>query len=145
VGTGDGRSDDELAAAVGSRDHGALGEIYRRHGGAVWSIAKAVCRSAERAEDVCEQVFAELWSHPERFDPAGGGLRSWLVADAYARAVESDEADLERDCILLTYLGGHAASETARLLGVSEAVVKSSLRRGLLNMRQAQDAEGVSR
>jgi RNA polymerase sigma-70 factor, ECF subfamily len=83
----DGPSDDALVAAVGGRSHEALSEIYRRHGGAVWSIAKQVCRSAERAEEVSQAVFAELWSHPERFHPADGGLRSWLVARAHTRAV----------------------------------------------------------
>jgi RNA polymerase sigma-70 factor (ECF subfamily) len=83
----DGRDDDALVAAVGDRNHEALGEIYRRHGGSAWSIAKQVCRSATQAEEVCQEVFTELWSHPERFDPAAGSLRSWLVARAHARAV----------------------------------------------------------
>jgi RNA polymerase sigma-70 factor, ECF subfamily len=84
----DGPGDDALVAAVGDRSHEALGEIYRRHGGPVWSIAKQVCRSATQAEDVCQAVFTELWSHPERFDRATGSLRSWLVARAHARAVQ---------------------------------------------------------
>jgi RNA polymerase sigma-70 factor (ECF subfamily) len=157
---------------VEGEGHEALGELYRRHGAAVWSVAKRVCRSTELAQDVCETVFSELWSRPERFDPARGELRPWLVAEAHSRAVEaarsgaatapSAEVDsealsgdarraldklapVERDAILLTYVGGHACSEAARLLGVSEDVVKSSVRRGLLNLRRAQEAEGVSR
>lgn len=85
----DGPDDDALVAAVGDRNHDALGEIYRRHSGSVWSIAKRVCRSATQAEEVCQAVFTDLWSHPERFDPAAGSLRSWLVARAHARAVRS--------------------------------------------------------
>jgi RNA polymerase sigma-70 factor (ECF subfamily) len=81
--------DDALVAAVSGRDHEALGEIYRRYGGAVWSVARHVCGRAELAKEVCRAVFTELWSRPERFDPAGGGLRSWLVAQAHARAVHS--------------------------------------------------------
>jgi RNA polymerase sigma factor (sigma-70 family) len=34
-----------------------------------------------------DAAIAELGSHPERFDPAEGVLRSWLVAQAHARAV----------------------------------------------------------
>ena len=82
----DGPGDDALVGAVGDRSHDALAEIYRRHGGAVWSIAKQVC-GAQHAEEVCQTVFSELWSHPERFDPAEGVLRSWLVARAHTRAV----------------------------------------------------------
>jgi RNA polymerase sigma-70 factor, ECF subfamily len=84
----DGPGDDALVAAVSGRDHEALSEIYRRYGGAVWSVARHVCRRAELAKEVCQAVFTEFWSHPERFDPAEGALRSWLVAQAHARAVQ---------------------------------------------------------
>jgi RNA polymerase sigma-70 factor, ECF subfamily len=85
----DGPGDDALVAAVGGRNHEALSEIYRRYGGAVWSVARHVCGGGALAKEVCEAVFTELWSHPERFDPAEGGLRSLLVARAHARAVHS--------------------------------------------------------
>jgi RNA polymerase sigma-70 factor, ECF subfamily len=96
----DGPGDDALVAAVSRRSHEALGEIYRRHGGAVWSVAGHVCGRAELAEEVCQAVFAGLWSHPERFEPAEGVLRSWLVAQAHARAVHiarSHEAHRRQD------------------------------------------------
>ena len=91
--------DDALVAAVSGRSNEALAEIYRRHGGAVWAIAKQVC-GAGHAEDVCQAVFTDLWSHPEHFDRADGGLRSRLVARAHARAVHiarSHEGDRDRD------------------------------------------------
>jgi RNA polymerase sigma-70 factor, ECF subfamily len=90
----DGPGDDVLVAAVVERSHEALAEIYRRHGGAVWSIAKQVC-GAEHAEEVCQAVFTELWSQPERFDPSRGSLRSWLVAQAHSRAVVAARAAAE--------------------------------------------------
>jgi RNA polymerase sigma-70 factor (ECF subfamily) len=96
----DGPGDDVLVAAVSGKSHEALGEIYRRYGGAVWSVARHVCGSAELAKEVSQAVFTELWSHPDRFDPAEGVLRSWLVAQAHARAVHlarSHEAHLRRD------------------------------------------------
>ena len=136
--------DDALVVAVGGRSHEALREIYRRHGGAVWVVAKRVCGSAEPAEQVCEAVFTELWSHPERFEPARGGLRSWLVVQVHTRAVALVGHDVERDAVLLAYVGGHSCSETARLLGTTEGIVKSSIRRGLLNLRHTLHAEGVT-
>jgi RNA polymerase sigma-70 factor, ECF subfamily len=175
----DAPSDAALVAAVGDRSRDALGEIYRRHGSAVWSVAKQVCRGSEQAEEVSAAVFAELWSRPERFDGERGGLRAWLVAQAHVRAVAvvrpqraagatppsaevevaahagglPDEARralehlpaVERDAILLTYVGGHTCGAAARLLGVPETTIKSSVRRGLLNLRRALEAEGVSR
>jgi RNA polymerase sigma-70 factor, ECF subfamily len=84
----DGSGDDALVAAVSGGSHEALAEIYRRYGGAVWSVARHVCGSAELAKEVCQAVFTGLWSRPEQFDPAEGVLRSWLVAQAHARAVD---------------------------------------------------------
>ena len=178
-GWGDGPSDGDLIAAVGDRSHDALGAIYQRHGAAVWSIATQVCPGTAQAEEVSAAVFTELWSQPERFDPARGGLRAWLVAQAHARAVALVRAEaaanatppsaevetathaealpkearraldklpaVERDAILLTYVGGHTCGEAARLLGVPVATIKSSVRRGLTDLRGALDAEGVSR
>jgi DNA-directed RNA polymerase specialized sigma24 family protein len=132
-----------LVAAVGEKSRAALGEIYRRHGGAVWSVARRVCHSDEQAETVCQAVFTELWSDPGRFDPSRGGLRSCLVAEAHSRAVDlvrssgSEEAPLpadERDAILHAYFGGRAYMESAR----------SHIRPGLLNLRRTLEAEGVT-
>jgi DNA-directed RNA polymerase specialized sigma24 family protein len=128
-------------AAVGDGKPKALREIYRRHGNAVWLVAKRICGSGEQAEQVCEAVFAELWSRP---DPARGRLKSWLVEQTHARAVAVAGRDLERDAVLLTSVGGHGVEEAAQLLGVTAAEVKRSVRQGLLSLRQALAAEGVT-
>jgi RNA polymerase sigma-70 factor, ECF subfamily len=89
----DGQDDVALIAAVGDRSDQALQEIYRRHGGAVWAIAKRVCGRDDMAGDICRTVFTDLWSDPGRFDPARGALRSWLVARAHGHAVELARAN----------------------------------------------------
>jgi RNA polymerase sigma-70 factor (ECF subfamily) len=50
----------------------------------------------------------------------------------------------EREAILLAYFGGHTSSETARLLGTLEGTVRSHIRSGLMNLRRAQESEGVT-
>ena len=92
----DAPSDDVLVAAIGDQSHEALSEVYRRHSGAVWSVAKRVCPGAEQAEEVCQAVFTDLWARPQRFDPARSGLRPWLVAQAHSRAVAAARADQGR-------------------------------------------------
>lgn len=81
-------TDEALVAGIGDRDEGALAEAYRRHGGAVWAVAQRVCGRGRQAEQVCEGIFTELWSRPGRFDASRGALRSRLVAEAHARAVD---------------------------------------------------------
>jgi RNA polymerase sigma-70 factor (ECF subfamily) len=89
---------DELAlmVAVAAGDHDALAELYRRYGGAVWSVARRVCDDRALAEDVAQVVFVDLWRRPQRFDPTRGALRPWLVAQAHARAVDAVRSESAR-------------------------------------------------
>jgi RNA polymerase sigma-70 factor (ECF subfamily) len=80
--------DGTLVTAVVDHHKPALAEAYRRHGGAVWGLAKRVCRDTHLAEDVCQTVFVDLWSRPERYAPEKGTLRAWLLTQAHARAVD---------------------------------------------------------
>jgi RNA polymerase sigma factor (sigma-70 family) len=84
-----------MAGVVGG-DEGALAEIYRRYSGAVWAVAHRVCGDRTAAEDVSQTVFVDLWQRPERFDPGRGKLRSWLVAQAHARAVDVVRSETAR-------------------------------------------------
>jgi RNA polymerase sigma-70 factor, ECF subfamily len=88
--------DDDLAAGVARGDSRALAEIYRRHGGAVWSVARRVMGDEHRAEEVSQTVFADVWSAPERFDPRRGTLRTWLLTQAHARSVDVVRAETAR-------------------------------------------------
>jgi len=45
--------------------------------------------NAAEAEDVTQEVFLRLWNQPDRFDPARGSLRSFLLAQSHARAVDA--------------------------------------------------------
>ena len=92
----DGPVDDALVAALAGGAHDALGEIYRRHGGAVWAVARRVCNDRTLAEDVTQTVFVDLWRRPQRFDPSRGGLRPWLMAQAHARAVDAVRSEAAR-------------------------------------------------
>jgi RNA polymerase sigma-70 factor (ECF subfamily) len=179
-----------LVRSIAEREHGALAEIYRRYGGAVWGLSSRVCRDAELAREVCQTVFCELWASPHRYDPTRGGFRSWLLAQTHGRAVDAVRSEaarrrreervatmappvsaevesiallsslrdsvrlavdrlpvVERDAILLTYLGGHTCRDAARRLGQPEGTVKSRIRSGMARLRttlEAQDIQGVT-
>jgi RNA polymerase sigma-70 factor (ECF subfamily) len=90
------RPDEDLVRAVTAGEQPALGEIYRRYAGAVWAVAKRVCNDRVLAEDVSQTVFTDLWRRPDRFDPARGRLRPWLVAQAHARAVDTVRSETAR-------------------------------------------------
>jgi RNA polymerase sigma-70 factor (ECF subfamily) len=81
-------SDAQLVTSIGRYSEVALAEVYRRHGGAVFGLARRVLNNAAEAEDVTQEVFVRLWNAPDRFDPARGSLRSYLLAQSHARSVD---------------------------------------------------------
>ena len=90
-------SDAALVVAIGRWHQDALGEAYRRHSGAVFALARRVLiESASQAEEVVQDVFLRLWNHPERFDPGRGSLRSYLLTQAHARAVDLVRSESSR-------------------------------------------------
>lgn len=85
-----------LVAALCARTDAALDEAYRRHGGAVWAVARRICRRRDLAEEVCQVVFTELWTRPHLYDPERGNLRTWLVTSARNRAVDAVRSEQAR-------------------------------------------------
>lgn len=81
-------SDAQLVTLVARFDEVALAEIYRRHGGAVFGLARRVLNNQTEAEDITQEIFLRLWNRPERFDPTRGTLRSFLLTQTHSRAVD---------------------------------------------------------
>jgi RNA polymerase sigma-70 factor (ECF subfamily) len=84
----EGKSDAVLVVAIGRWSQEALAEVYRRHAGAVFTLAQRVLRNRALAEEVVQEVFIRLWYHADRFDPERGTLRSYLLAQAHGRSVD---------------------------------------------------------
>jgi len=81
-------SDAQLVTLIGRFHEAALAEVYRRHGGAVYGLARKILQNAHEADDVTQEVFLRLWNNPVRFDPLRGSLRSYLLNDSHGRAVD---------------------------------------------------------
>ena len=81
-------SDAQLVTLIGRYNESALAEVYRRHGGAVFGLARKILNNPNEADDVTQEVFLRLWNNPDRFDPARGSLRSFLLNDSHGRSVD---------------------------------------------------------
>jgi RNA polymerase sigma-70 factor (ECF subfamily) len=89
-------SDARLVTSIARYSEVALAEVYRRHGRAVYGLARRVLQDAGEAEDVTQEVFLRLWREPDRFDPGRGSLRSFLLAQSHGRAVDAVRSSSSR-------------------------------------------------
>ena len=89
-------SDANLVVAVGRWHQPALAEVYRRHGGAVHSLSCRILRSDPSAEEITQEVFLDLWKHPEKFDAQRGTLRSFLLARTHGKSVDFVRSEVAR-------------------------------------------------
>jgi RNA polymerase sigma-70 factor, ECF subfamily len=93
---GVGGTDALLAARLAAGDDHALAEVFDRLAPAVYGAALRVVGDGAAAQDVVQDVFVEFWSHPGRYDPAAGKLRTYLVVLARHRAVDVVRSELRR-------------------------------------------------
>ena len=110
-----------LVVAITRGNGDALAEVYRRHGGQVYGLARRLCGDG-RAEEVVQQVFLEMWEKPDRYDADRGSLKAFLLTQAYGRSVDylrSDGARRTREMACV------AAGDTA-VAGVERTVMARS-------------------
>jgi RNA polymerase sigma-70 factor (ECF subfamily) len=137
--------DPGLVAALCGGNEAALAEVYRRYGGAVWAVAQRVCRRQDLAEEVCQVVFTDLWSRPDRYDPERGTLRAWLVTRGRGRAVDAVRSEAsrrrreDREARLAPVGGG--ASVDVESAALDTAGLGDAVRRALAGLpRQQREA-----
>ncbi len=89
-------SDAALVVAIGRWREDALAEVYRRHAGAAYALARRLLNGKELAEEILQEVFLRLWNNPERFDPERGSLRSYMLAQTHGRSVDLLRSETSR-------------------------------------------------
>jgi len=93
---GVGGTDAVLAARLAAGDDHALAEAFDALASSVYGSALRVLGDNSAAQDVVQDVFVELWSHPGRYDPMAGTLRTYLTVLARHRAVDLVRSELRR-------------------------------------------------
>src|SRR5437763_1252748 len=84
------------SARLAAGDDHALAEVFDQLAPSVYGGALGVLGNGSAAQDVVQDVFVELWRHPDRYNPAAGSLRTYLVVLARHRAVDLLRSELRR-------------------------------------------------
>lgn len=84
----DSHDDASLARRIRLGDRQALGELYDRYASVAMAVAVRIVSEREQAEDVVHDAFLAVWSKIDRFDPARGPLRAWLLTIVRNRALD---------------------------------------------------------
>lgn len=71
-------------------------DAYRQHAAAVFGLAGRLLGDGALAEEVTQDVFLRLWRRPERFDPARGSMRTFLLTECHGRSVDAIRAECAR-------------------------------------------------
>src|SRR3954462_10069479 len=66
-----------------------LRELYRRYARELFGFAASALGDREQAEEVVQDVFAQLWRHAGEYDQTRASVRTWLYAIARNRIVDA--------------------------------------------------------
>lgn len=80
--------DHALLRHIAARDERALGLLYDRYGGLVYTLALRVLGDRELAEEILQDTFLRCWQGVETFDPSRGRVAGWLMGVARNRAID---------------------------------------------------------
>jgi RNA polymerase sigma-70 factor, ECF subfamily len=90
----------KLIAAVGRREDRAFDQVYAQLSEPVYRLALALVRDAAQAEEIAQEVLAEIWRLADRFDPGKSNAMAWALMIARRRAIDrvrSVTADASRE------------------------------------------------
>lgn len=96
----------ELIAGIAAGDEARFVRLYDATAGRVYGMAVRVVRDQGHAEDITQEVFAEVWNKARQFDPGRGTPLGWLLTLAHRRAIdrvrsEQSRRDRESHCLTM--------------------------------------------
>jgi len=84
----DSGEDARLIAQVADGQAGALAELYRRRGGALFRFIQRILGNEPDAEEVLQDAFVAIWRRAGRYDAAKSGPLSWMMMIARGLALD---------------------------------------------------------
>jgi len=91
------REDARLLGAIAEGDQQALGVLYRRRGGLIYSILVRMLVNEMEAEEVMQDTFVQIWRKAHQCDPDRSSPLAWMIMIARGRALDRLRARARRN------------------------------------------------
>jgi RNA polymerase sigma-70 factor (ECF subfamily) len=88
--------EDQCIRRMAAGEERALGELYDRTGGLVYSLVHRILRDDRETEEVVQDAFVSAWRNAASFDPARAGAATWLATMARRKAIDRLRANNRR-------------------------------------------------
>lgn len=62
--------------------------FYERYASLVLHIATRIVGDQMEAEDICHDIFLEVWKKADQYDPQRGSVEAWLAVKARTRSLD---------------------------------------------------------
>jgi len=134
-------ADQDLLRNIGEGCNDCFAMLFHRYCRQVFSVSFRILRDRSETEDILQEVFLSIYLQQERFDPARGTVRTWILQFAYFKAL------LRRRYLnIRNFYKQEELSETreirrsqpSELLGMSVAEWGRYVETGLLTLTQKQ-------
>ena len=80
-------TDEQMLTNVAQRCQECFALLFGRHFRSVLGIAFKILHDKSEAEDILQEVFLAIYLQQERFDPAKGSVRTWILQFAYFKSL----------------------------------------------------------
>lgn len=88
--------DADLLALVGKGDRRAFGRLYDLSAPLLFTLLVRILNDREEAEDLLQEIYAEVWRKSARYDEQRGSPMAWLVTLTRSRAIDRLRARASR-------------------------------------------------
>jgi RNA polymerase sigma-70 factor (ECF subfamily) len=76
-----------LLRHVGEGCNDCFALLFHRYCRQAFSVSFRILRDRSETEDILQEVFLAIYLQLERFDPARGTVRTWILQFAYFKAL----------------------------------------------------------
>jgi RNA polymerase sigma-70 factor (ECF subfamily) len=80
--------DIDLLRRIGAGDSAALTEFFDAHSPGVLGLLFRILGQRSEAEEVLQEVFLQVWTQADRYDPDRSSPRGWVLMLARSRALD---------------------------------------------------------